>query len=83
MLPNLPSTTDEFWTADEYTADTQTVDMVKRKPHLCRRGEHVMTIDFAGREATCDICGWGFRFTPDKVEYKDGALYDKSGNLLG
>jgi phage-related protein len=42
-----------------------------------------MTIDFAGREATCDICGWGFRFTPDKVEYKDGALYDKSGNLLG
>jgi hypothetical protein len=76
--PPLPDSRDnEFWIGDK-----QQVNIAKLENKICKFGEHNMNIDFGKRDATCEKCGWGFRFLVHMVKYEDGKLLDREGKPL-
>lgn len=75
-LIDLPVSDDEYWDGDK-----NTIDLDKVKNEICK--SHKLVLKKGSREANCSDCGFGFRFIPSEIEFKDRGIFTTNGKLLG
>lgn len=74
-LDPLPPSDSEFWAEVEAEVHPNIV------PHSVHSEHGHYFVRTTGRQAECNICGWGFELDPgDKIV--DGHLYTKDGKLV-